>query len=351
MFDQDRDPKPCLSLSLSVYIYTDISWGCRPLYERRSRNPLPIIFKPVPPFETGIILTHGVPLPPPLTYLPCHTACTYDAMSVDYIAAGNDKSIMKETQIHSQPDAESGSGNEVGQVDTSRGGAFGAAAAAGGKEYRVLGRWKTGFVFIQTEVGIGILSLPSVCRTLGLIPGLIAILGIGVLSTYTAYLYLLYWRKHRHIDNLPDAMQVLGGKALMIVVAVGLIVNLSLACASSALTMSVALNTLTGHSMCTVAFVGFSALVCYVLCIPRSMNFVAWFSGMHSSPIARQFHKSPPMLTTHIQAPPRWESFSRSSSSSSRWPSVSRRKRPTHPGRKSSCSGATHRSATRSARC
>ena len=165
-----------------------------------------------------------------------------------------------------------------GPVDATRVGAFGAAAAAGGEQFRVLGRWKAGIVLIHTEVGIGILSLPSVFQRIGLVPGLIAVLGIGLLSTYTAYVMLLYWRRYPHIDNMPDAMRVLGGKILAAVGAVGPIINLSLASSSATLAMSVALNTLTGHSMCTVAFIGFAALVCYVLCIPRTMNFVAYFS-------------------------------------------------------------------------
>lgn len=181
----------------------------------------------------------------------------------------------------SQIDPEAAS-ERLGQIvtdgDATNVGAFGAAAAAGGKQFRVLGKWKTGVVLIHTEVGIGILALPSVLQRIGLIPGLIAILGIGILSTYTAYVLLLYWRRYPHIDNLPDALRVLGGKVLAAIGAVGLIINLSLACSSATLAMSVALNTLTNHGMCTVAFIGFSALVCFVLCIPRTMNFVAYIS-------------------------------------------------------------------------
>lgn len=187
------------------------------------------------------------------------------------------KHMMEETTASKQ-DCEEAEG-EILPADATHVGAFGQAAAAGGKQYRVLGRWKAAFVFIHTEVGIGILSLPSTLKTLGLIPGLIAILGIGILATYTAYVYLQFWRKYRHIDNLPDAMRVLGGRPLAIIGGIALMINLSFACASAVLTMSIALNTLTGHSMCTVAFVGFAALVCYVLCMPRSMNFVSYFSG------------------------------------------------------------------------
>ncbi|EXJ84046.1 hypothetical protein A1O3_04713 [Capronia epimyces CBS 606.96] len=193
------------------------------------------------------------------------------------LAEENSKQAMKESYTQ-EGDVETTSVH-AGEVDATHRGVFGTAAAAGGKEYRVLGRWKAGLVFIHTEVGLGILSLPSVLRTLGLIPGIIAIIGVGLVATYTAYVYLLYWRRYRHIDNLPDAMRVLGGKALAIVGGIGLLLNLSLACSSATLTMSVAFNTLTAHSMCTVAFAGFAALICYVLCMPRTLNFVAYFSG------------------------------------------------------------------------
>lgn len=246
------------------------------------------------------------------------------------------------------PDVEVADG-ELAQVDATREGAFGHAAAAGGKQYRVLGRWKAGFVFIHTEVGIGILSLPSVLKTLGLIPGLIAILGIGILATYTAYLYLLFWRRYRHIDNLPDAMYVLGGKPLAIVGAVGLIINLSFACASSVLTMSIALNTLSGHSMCTVAFVGFAALVCYVLCMPRTMNFVSYFSGMS---LLSRIHRPKWSMAYTLHCPQHlrlWVSSFQSSLSLDPWCTASHNRRLTS-GRRTCTWWETRLSATPSAR-
>lgn len=187
---------------------------------------------------------------------------------------------MKESYVSgADPESASVRSGDV-QNDATQVGFFGAAAAAGGKQYRVLGRWKTLMVFIHTEIGLGILSLPSVCKTLGLIPGLITILGIGLVATYTAYIYLNFWRAHQQIDNVADLMRVLGGNAWGIVGSIGWIVNLTLTCSSASLTMSVAFNTLSGHSMCTVAFAGFAVLICFVLTIPRSMNFVSYFSGM-----------------------------------------------------------------------
>ncbi|KAL6249597.1 hypothetical protein RBB50_003450 [Rhinocladiella similis] len=199
------------------------------------------------------------------------------ASATVYMPEDNDKRTMKErTSPENDPERVS---VVDGEMDATRQGVFGAAAAAGGKQYRVLGRWKAGWVFIHTEVGLGILSLPSVVKTLGIIPGVIAILGIGLVATYTAYVYLLFWKRYPHIDNLPDALKVLGGKVLAIIGGIGLCINLSLACSSASLTMSVAFNTLTGHSVCTVGFVGIAALICWVLCLPRTMNFVSLFSA------------------------------------------------------------------------
>lgn len=162
-------------------------------------------------------------------------------------------------------------------------GVFGHAAAAGGAQYRVMGRWKTGFVFIQAEVGIGVLSLPYVLSVLGLIPGLIAIALIGLVGVWTGYVILLYWQKHRHCDNLIDALLQLGGKPLATIGYIGLILNLTLACGSSVLTMSVALNTMSNHGTCTVGFLGICTIVGFLSCIPRTMNFVGRISGMTRS--------------------------------------------------------------------
>lgn len=65
-------------------------------------------------------------------------------------------------------------------------------------EYRTLGRWRTCVILITIEVGIGVLSLPSALKTLGLIPGIIAIFGFGALTTYCGYIMVcgfgIIWR-------------------------------------------------------------------------------------------------------------------------------------------------------------
>lgn len=54
-----------------------------------------------------------------------------------------------------------------------------------------------------------------------------------------------------------------------------LIAMLCLCGASCILTLSIGLNFITGHGLCTIAFIGLATLVSWALCVPRSMKFCA----------------------------------------------------------------------------
>lgn len=46
--------------------------------------------------------------------------------------------------------------------------------------------------------------------------------------------------------------------------------------ASCVLTLSIGLNFISGHAVCTIGFIGMSTVVCWALCVPRSMKFCAY---------------------------------------------------------------------------
>jgi amino acid permease len=146
------------------------------------------------------------------------------------------------------------------------------------ENYKTLGRWRACVILITIEVGIGILSLPSALQTLGLIPGIIAILGFGGLTTYCGYILVQFFRRYPLITNLVDCAQIIGGRWFQVFFGVAFILNLVLICASANITMSVALNTLSDHALCTVAFMAFPHLVCWMLCLPRKFTFAAALS-------------------------------------------------------------------------
>ncbi|PSN63200.1 hypothetical protein BS50DRAFT_602910 [Corynespora cassiicola Philippines] len=146
------------------------------------------------------------------------------------------------------------------------------------ENYRTLGRWRACVILITIEVGIGILSLPSALQTLGLVPGIIAILGFGALTTYCGYILVQFYRKYPMVTNLVDCARYVGGAPFETFLGIAFVLNLVLICSSANITMSIALNTLSSHALCTVAFMAFPHFVCWLLCLPRKLTFAALFS-------------------------------------------------------------------------
>ena len=142
--------------------------------------------------------------------------------------------------------------------------------------FRNMSRWDTTLVLLTNQVGVGILSLPGVALSIGLVPTVILIVLLGIISYYAAYVLLQYYLAHPHCMNMPDMCRVLGGRAFHIIGSVILVTTVSLSCASAAVTMSVALNTLSGHAICTAGFIGISALICWAFCLPRTFRAVGF---------------------------------------------------------------------------
>jgi amino acid permease len=133
-------------------------------------------------------------------------------------------------------------------------------------------------IFITNEVGIGMLSLPSALNTLGFFPGLLCIIVMGMLSLYTAYNLIQYWRKYPYMLNIVDYGRVLGGPWVEGIFAFGFLINMALISASALVTLTIGLNTVSEHATCTVVFTVIAALAMWAMCVPRSMRFVSWAS-------------------------------------------------------------------------
>lgn len=79
--------------------------------------------------------------------------------------------------------------------------------------------------------------------------------------------------------NCVDCFRIIGGVPLAIIVGIAFVVNLILTCASSILTMSIALNSISEHAVCTIVFILIPAIASWALCIPRKLRFMADFGS------------------------------------------------------------------------
>ncbi|KAF4464494.1 neutral amino acid permease [Fusarium albosuccineum] len=144
-----------------------------------------------------------------------------------------------------------------------------------GKSFRNMSRWDALFALLCNQFGLGVLGLPGAMRDLGIVPGIIALIGIGCLSGYAGLELLQFFERYPHVVNVIDMVRIIGGRPWEIVAAIGLIIQLLMTCASTAVTLSVALNTLSDHGMCTVGFIGIACIACFLLCVPRTAKFIA----------------------------------------------------------------------------
>lgn len=65
---------------------------------------------------------------------------------------------------------------------------------------------------MKTQIGLGVLSFPSVFDTVGLIPGVILLVVIGGMTTWSDYIVGVFKLKHRQVYGVDDVGQLLFGR-------------------------------------------------------------------------------------------------------------------------------------------
>lgn len=65
---------------------------------------------------------------------------------------------------------------------------------------------------MKTQIGLGVLSFPSVFNTLGLIPGVILLCTVAGITTWSNYIVGVFKLNHRHIYGIDDVGQLLFGR-------------------------------------------------------------------------------------------------------------------------------------------
>ncbi|RBQ74970.1 hypothetical protein FVER14953_07377 [Fusarium verticillioides] len=81
-----------------------------------------------------------------------------------------------------------------------------------GPNYRDVGWLGTSALMMKTQIGLGILSIPSAFHTLGLVPGLICLLVIGGITTWSDYIIGIFKLNHREVYGIDDAGGILFGR-------------------------------------------------------------------------------------------------------------------------------------------
>lgn len=67
-------------------------------------------------------------------------------------------------------------------------------------------------LMMKTQIGLGVLSIPAVFDTLGLIPGVICLVAIGAITTWSDYIVGVFKLRHREVYGIDDVGALLFGR-------------------------------------------------------------------------------------------------------------------------------------------
>lgn len=79
-------------------------------------------------------------------------------------------------------------------------------------QYKTMTWWQGAMIMIAENISLGILSLPAVLKTIGLVGGIIAIILLGIITTYSGYTLWQFRMRYPQVASFGDVGQVLMGK-------------------------------------------------------------------------------------------------------------------------------------------
>ncbi|CAO2658720.1 Nn.00g064430.m01.CDS01 [Neocucurbitaria sp. VM-36] len=147
--------------------------------------------------------------------------------------------------------------------------------------YKTCEWWHTSIllpVMLAENVSLGVLSLPQALAILGLVPGLLCILFLGLIATYTGWIIGEFRLAHPSVHSFADCGQLISGPILREVFAVGQVLILIFIMGAHVLTFAIAMNAMTDHGTCTIVFSVMGLVLCFALGLPRTFKNVSYYS-------------------------------------------------------------------------
>ncbi|KAJ5429105.1 Amino acid transporter transmembrane [Penicillium cf. griseofulvum] len=110
--------------------------------------------------------------------------------------------------------------------------------------------------------------------------GILTILGVGIISTYTAYTIGQFKCRHVQVHSMADAGDILMGRLGRCTLDVAQLIFFVLVMGSHVLTFSIMMNVLTEHRSCTIIFSAVGLLASFMLTLPRRLERLSHISSV-----------------------------------------------------------------------
>ncbi|KAB8204818.1 transmembrane amino acid transporter protein-domain-containing protein [Aspergillus parasiticus] len=129
---------------------------------------------------------------------------------------------------------------------------------------------------LDTLFGLGVLSIPQILDSLGLIPGIICLLAVAIITTWSNYVIGTFKLRHPEVYANDDAGKLLFGRGGREVLVVAVCIYWIFCSGSGLLSTSIGLNAVSAHGTCTAVFVAVAAIASFGLASIRTLGKMKW---------------------------------------------------------------------------
>lgn len=163
-------------------------------------------------------------------------------------------------------------------------------------KYKTMSWQLVAILMLAEIVSNGMLSLPSSLATVGLVPGVILIVFLGMLdqvigeqrhmltgqpgifATYTSIILVRFKLRHPKVHNMSDAGGILFGPVGRELFAFGTILFAILLAGGQMLSGQIALSAISDNAICNVSFAGIFCAATFICSLPRTFGRMGWIS-------------------------------------------------------------------------
>ncbi|KAJ5593885.1 amino acid transporter [Penicillium hispanicum] len=147
-----------------------------------------------------------------------------------------------------------------------------------GPDYRSLGWVGTSALMMKCQIGLGVLSIPVAFDSLGIVPGVVVLCVISAITTWSGYIVGVFKVRHREVYGIDDVGDLLFGRPGRIFFATSFLLYWVFVAGSGMLGVSIALNAVSTHGICTAVFVAIAALLGFTLGSIQTLGRMSWLA-------------------------------------------------------------------------
>ncbi|KAJ5355334.1 uncharacterized protein N7496_012546 [Penicillium cataractarum] len=147
-----------------------------------------------------------------------------------------------------------------------------------GPNFRNVGFLGTVILMMKTQIGLGVLAIPSALDVLGMVPGIICMLVIACMTTWSGYMVGEFKIRHREVYSIDDAGGIIFGSPGRAILSTAFCLYYVFNSGSAILGLSIGMNAVSTHATCTAAYVAVAAILGFAFSSIRTLGRITWLA-------------------------------------------------------------------------